>query len=354
MFRQFQHHINKPITVAWRKWWGTQTPSRQDRFAFLAPLISVLVFMVAITSVFWYIKYEEIDREQELVRRDVEYAQQRLRLRLLDKQEELLRLSKDLTVQRLGTRGFIEIAQKIIDETPEISSLTWLNTQRRVVISVSSSNANALVELYPGVVMNDPRVVNVFQLSKELKQPIYSKPITYDKASPAPFSQLQLHIPILDQNAFGGVIVAEYSLEGVLRYAIPPEISGQYIVSLRDDKNNVLAGQANKAKPRVTEVLPWLLKTNEYDVPVMPVGYALSIHAQTYRTAPSMISDGVYWLVAILSAMTAWLLIGSWRHTRRRVQAQQALMAETNFRRDRKSTRLNSSHSSVSRMPSSA
>ena len=333
MFRQFQYYIKKPITVAWRKWWGTQTPSRQDRFAFLAPLISVLVFMVAITSVFWYIKYEEIDREQELVRRDVEYAQQRLRLRLLDKQEELLRLSKDLTVQRLGTRGFIEIAQKIIDETPEISSLTWLNTQRRVVISVSSSNANALVELYPGVVMNDPRVVNVFQLSKELKQPIYSKPITYDKASPAPFSQLQLHIPILDQNAFGGVIVAEYSLEGVLRYAIPPEISGQYIVSLRDDKNNVLAGQANKAKPRVTEVLPWLLKTNEYDVPVMPVGYALSIHAQTYRTAPSMISDGVYWLVAILSAMTAWLLIGSWRHTRRRVQAQQALMAETNFRR---------------------
>ena len=333
MFRQFQYYINKPITVAWRKWWGTQTPSRQDRFAFLAPLISVLVFMVAITSVFWYIKYEEIDREQEIVRRDVEYAQQRLRLRLLDKQEELLRLSKDLTVQRLGTRGFIEIAQKIIDETPEISSLTWLNTQRRVVISVSSSNANALVELYPGVVMNDPRVVNVFQLSKELKQPIYSKPITYDKASPAPFSQLQLHIPILDQNAFGGVIVAEYSLEGVLRYAIPPEISGQYIVSLRDDKNNVLAGQANKAKPRVTEVLPWLLKTNEYDVPVMPVGYALSIHAQTYRTAPSMISDGVYWLVAILSAMTAWLLIGSWRHTRRRVQAQQALMAETNFRR---------------------
>ena len=117
MFRQFQYYINKPITVAWRKWWGTQTPSRQDRFAFLAPLISVLVFMVAITSVFWYIKYEEIDREQELVRRDVEYAQQRLRLRLLDKQEELLRLSKDLTFQRLGTRGFIEIAQKIIDET---------------------------------------------------------------------------------------------------------------------------------------------------------------------------------------------------------------------------------------------
>ena len=333
MFRHYKEFIRKPIALTWRKWWGTQTPSRQDRFAFLAPLMAVLVFMVAITSVFWYLKYEEIDREQEIVRRDVEYAQQRVRLRLLDKQEELMRFSKDLSVQQLGTKGFITTAQKIIDETPELSSLTWLDIKRRVIISVSSANSNARFELYPGVVVNDPGVVSIFQLTKELKQPIYSKPITYSKARPAPFSQLQLHLPILEKNLFEGVIVAEYSLEGILRFAIPAEISGQYIVSLRDDKNNVLAGQANKAKPRVTEVLPWLLKTNEYEVPVMPVGYSLSIHAQTYRTAPGMIGNGMYWLVAILSAMTAWLLIGSWRHTRRRVQAQQALMAETNFRR---------------------
>lgn len=31
--------------------------------------------------------------------------------------------------------------------------------------------------------------------------------------------------------------------------------------------------------------------------------------------------------------MTAWMLIGNWRHTRRRIQAQKALVAETNFRR---------------------
>ena len=333
MFSTYKQHISKPLAFAWRKWWGTQTPSRQDRFAFLAPLMAVLVFMVAITSVFWYLKYEEVDREQEIVRRDVEYAQQRLRLRLLDKQEELMRFSKDLSVHRFGTRGFIAAAQKIIDETPELSTLTWLDAKRRVMIGVTSANATTLVDLYPGVVVNDPDVVNVFQLTKELKQPLYSKPITYSKGSSNPFSQLQLHVPILEQNTFEGVIVAEFALEGILRYAIPPEISGLYIVSLRDDKNNVLAGQANKAKPRVTEVLPWLIKTNEYEVPVMPVGYAVSIHAQTYRTAPGMIGNGMYWLVAILSAMTAWLLIGSWRHTRRRVQAQQALMAETNFRR---------------------
>jgi len=68
-------------------------------------------------------------------------------------------------------------------------------------------------------------------------------------------------------------------------------------------------------------------------VPVSPVGNGLIIRAQAYRTSLGVIGSGLFWLVCALSAMTAWMLIGNWRHTRRRVQAQQALVAETNFRR---------------------
>jgi PAS domain S-box-containing protein len=38
-------------------------------------------------------------------------------------------------------------------------------------------------------------------------------------------------------------------------------------------------------------------------------------------------------MVSVLSVMTAWMLIANWRHTRRRMQAQKALIAETSFRR---------------------
>ena len=65
----------------WRQWWRSQSPSRQDRFATLAPLLSVLLFLLAIAVAIIYLRYEELDREQEAVTRDVEYAQQRLRLR---------------------------------------------------------------------------------------------------------------------------------------------------------------------------------------------------------------------------------------------------------------------------------
>ena len=50
-------------------------------------------------------------------------------------------------------------------------------------------------------------------------------------------------------------------------------------------------------------------------------------------TSLGSIGSGLFWLTGVLSVMTAWMLIRNWRHTRRRAQAQAALVAETNFRR---------------------
>jgi len=63
------------------------------------------------------------------------------------------------------------------------------------------------------------------------------------------------------------------------------------------------------------------------------VGNNLVLRAQAYRTSLGLVGSGLFWLVGTLSAMTAWMLIATWRHTRRRMQAQQALVQETNFRR---------------------
>ena len=94
----------------WKRWWRKLPPSRQDRFATLGPLLAVLLFLSAIVVAIAYLRYEEIDREQEAVTRDVEYAQQRLRLRLLERQEQLMRLArevdnKEISVERIRIPG---------------------------------------------------------------------------------------------------------------------------------------------------------------------------------------------------------------------------------------------------------
>ncbi|MDP2257488.1 MAG: PAS domain S-box protein, partial [Polaromonas sp.] len=70
-----------------------------------------------------------------------------------------------------------------------------------------------------------------------------------------------------------------------------------------------------------------------YEIPVSPVGNGLLIRAEGYRASLGVVGSGFFWLVSALSALTVWMLLGNWRHTRRRVQAQQALISETNFRR---------------------
>ena len=104
-----------PATVSrsgWlRRWWGGQSPTRQDRFAMLAPVAAILLFLAAIVSSFWYLRLEEVDREQEAVKRDLEYAQQRLRLRLLERQEQLMRLARDISNKEVDPEEFMGRAE---------------------------------------------------------------------------------------------------------------------------------------------------------------------------------------------------------------------------------------------------
>jgi hypothetical protein len=60
------------------RWWGRLPPSRQDRLATIGPLVSVVLFLAAITSAFWYLRQEEMSRELESVVRDTEITQQRV------------------------------------------------------------------------------------------------------------------------------------------------------------------------------------------------------------------------------------------------------------------------------------
>ncbi len=318
-----------PIPDWWRHWWRRQTPTRQDRYAMLAPLAAVLLFLAAIVSAFWYLRLEEMDREQEAVKRDVEYAQQRMRLRLLERQEQLMRIARDISNKEVDEEEFVGRAESMIAQYPELLMLTWIDDRRRVSASYAAPSLASSQVRITGEVLRPGETETMYGLARDLQQPVYSQPV----AGPDSSGLLQLHVPLADQGKFGGVILGEYSIDGLLRYGVPAEISAKYAVALLDGKGRVLAGNSVPPRNPATQLLPWAAQPNEYEVPVSPVGNGLVIRAQAYRTGLGVIGSGLFWLVGALSAMTAWMLIANWRHTRRRMQAQQALIAETNFRR---------------------
>ncbi|WP_296447594.1 PAS domain-containing sensor histidine kinase [Rhodoferax sp. UBA5149] len=318
-----------PPVARFQRWWQRLTPHRQDRFSVLAPLAAVLLFLAAIVAAFGYLRLEEIAREQEAVKRDVEYTQQRLRLRLLERQEQLMRIARELSNRELNADEFESRAEAMINQYPELQGLTWIDERRRIKANVGTASLSANQLRAVGSTLKMGETENTYNLARELQQPIYWQ----GAAAPDSTATLQLHIPLSDRAHFLGVLLAEYSVDGLFRYGVPTEVSARYAVSFHDAKGGLLAGTSIPARNPANRLLPWDSPVNAYEVPVSPVGNGLVIRGQAYRASLGVIGSGLFWLVTALSAMTAWMLIANWRHTRRRMQAQQALVSETSFRR---------------------
>ena len=321
-----------PLTL-WRRWWRRQSPSRQDRFITLGPLLAVILFLAAVIAAFGYLRIEEIDREQQAVTRDVEYAQQRLRLRLLERQEQLMRIARDISNKEINTEEFISQAESLVNQYPELMAVTWVDSKRRVKASYVSPSANASQIRTVGEQLQVGETDGTFGLARDLRQPVYSRPLIGKDLNAYNAPTLQLQIPLDDQGKFSGVIMGEYSIDGLLRFGVPTEVTAKYAVALVNDNQIVLAGNLPPARKGAALLLPWTEGAAKHEIPVSPVGNGLLIRAEGYRASLGVVGSGFFWLVSALSALTVWMLLGSWRHTRRRVQAQQALISETNFRR---------------------
>ena len=114
-----------------------------------------------------------------------------------------------------------------------------------------------------------------------------------------------------------------------MRYQVPPEIARKHAISLLDAEGATLAstvmampGERTASRPSIT-----------FELPLAPAENGLVLRGQGYRTSIGLIGNTLFWMVMLLSALTVWMLLGTWRHMRRRLQMQAALVSETNFRR---------------------
>ena len=317
-----------PVQQA-KHWWKRQHPHLQDRLAMLAPLAAVLIFFVAIVTAFGYLRTEEIDREQEAVQRDVEYTQQRLRLRLLERQEQLTRVAREISNRELDLEEFRSRADTLINQYAEIQGLAWFDDRRRLRVGAgSATQAVSTTHITADQTLRQNNE-QAFALARQSAQPIYLQGLRSGETAPL----MQIYFPLMERNHFSGVLLAELSVDGLYRYGVPDEVTSRYAISLLDAKGGLLAGTAIPARKLLLPWLPGSSRNNAYAMPVSPVGSGLQVRGQAYRASLGVIGSGFFWLVGALSVMTAWMLIANFRHTRRRLQAQQALVAETNFRR---------------------
>jgi PAS domain S-box-containing protein len=313
------------------RWWRRQSPSRQDRFATIGPLISVLLFLAAIVTAFWYLRNEEIERETEAVRRDTEIAQQVIRLRLYDDQEQLLRIARELSDRTLDLRGFVAQATAFARERPAVTHVAWLSANREV--RASYDLAMFRLEVVPGTEMGSPEIPvagsgsepeQAFARARDARAPVYSRALRDTSGVPV----FQLHLPLYEQGQFVGMLLTEYAIEPLLRQTVPDEVTRRHTVAVVDEQGQELAGSV-LPMPGQKSSRPTIV----HDLPLAPAANGLALRGMGWRTSVGLVGSTLFWMVVALAVLTVWMLLGTWRHVRRRAQIQQALVQETNFRR---------------------
>ena len=313
------------------RWWRRQSPTQQDRFATMAPLISVLLFLAAIIAAFWYLRNEEIEREADAVQRDTEIAQQQMRLVLSDDQEQLLRLAREIGSRTLDSRTFPPAAAEFARERPALTHVSWILPNRTLRATYATAmfhpevnpTGEAMAADLP-VAGENSEAEHAFGNARSLRSPTYSGAFRSANGMPV----FQLHVPLFDQGAFSGMLITEYSIETLLRQSVPPEVTQRHTVAVVDASGVELAGNVLQMPGRPTS-RPTLV----HELPVVPAANGMVLRGMGWRTSVGLVSNTLFWMVVALSVLTVWMLLGTWRHMRRRGQMQSALVQETNFRR---------------------
>lgn len=313
------------------RWWRRQSAAHQDRYATLAPLVSVLLFLAAIILAFWYLRNEEFEREQESVERDTEITQTQIRLYLIENQEQLVRIAREVATHTIDHAQFVAQATNFAKERPDVRSVIWLNAARQLQSGYladgfstdTGSLVNDLTDTLP-IKGNDSTSEVTFLAARKDRLPVYSKVFV----EPDGTAVFQLQVPLLERNGFAGTLITDYSIEALMRRHVPAEAAHRHAIMLVDAAGRVYSNTITPM-PGITPTRSAIV----YQLPLAPASNGLFFRVQGYRSSIGLVSNTLFWMVVALSVLTVWMLLGTWRHMRRRLQMQNTLITETNFRR---------------------
>lgn len=274
------------------------------RWYWIAPYIAVGVFAITMLLLVWFLQARETDSQRNAVARDVQWAEQTIRLHMQGTEEALQQLARDIGLGVVDADGFQLRANQHIANHPELTNVVLVSADKAVVWSAPFDSVDWLSgELLSGL-QTQP-----FFNARELGRLSYGDAYvnTQDRVV------LELYVPVRRGREFVGAVVAVYSVERMVRHLVPSWFAEKYRLALISPKGEILA-----VNPGVLD----LDETVSFDIALDPPGNGLRLRATAYRTdgqLPEALPVAMTIGLAIIVLWSLWLLRV---HVRRRVQVE--------------------------------
>jgi PAS domain S-box-containing protein len=268
----------------------------------------LLLFALIMGGFFWYLHVIEAEQQRQTLYRDVEWAQQSLRLRLRQNQDEISASTSDwaLSDQIEDSRGR---ARDFLVRNPDAVYLARMDAERRVVWLLPTAGVSTVMNRTPGQRIVDSAGYTVFHEAREERRPTFSAPFVGADTE----LLVELHAPVIRNGAFLGTIVVGYSLNRILSNILAPESRDRYQVTINDEGGNLLVSSS----PRTIHESNF-----GYELPLDPPGHGIRLKAHAFDTQPRLVERSLLLAVVGLSGASLVSLGLLWRHSRRRIEAE--------------------------------
>ncbi len=294
---------------------STATQSSQ-RWQWMMPNVAVGAFILAMIALVWLLQTREFDQQMAALARDVQWAEQTLRLHMQSDREFLQELAHEASDSQLGGARFRDRATQYLAINPHLSGIAWVDTGRNIRDAVPAAGGGRAA----GGVLAREEQLQSFIAARGTDRPVYSKAYVSDRFGPS----FEILVPVRSGREFMGAMVAQYTVSGILRYLVPAWFSEKYHLSLLGEHGKLLAQNAI-AHPR-DEGLDYRL---DFD----PPGNGMQMRVAAYRTDTGFAKTLPTLLIAGLSLLVVWSLWSLRNNLARRIRAEDALRAESNFRK---------------------
>jgi PAS domain S-box-containing protein len=289
-------------------------------WTWLAPVVAVGLFVAVMIGMFLYLREQESRQQKEALYKDIDLAQQSIKLRLTALQESMLTLSRDIASGEVSEESVWGDTAPILKDYPFVVALAWLESERKARwVRPAPSTLSEVLDVASRRI-NDLETTFTFQTVAESGRPAYSR------AFLAPDGQMymELQVPVGLPRKAQGTLLALMSVDRMLVHLVPGQLTQKYRVMFVDDGDNAMASSSARA-PQDDELT--------YITPIDPPGRGMSMRAYAYKAESRLVENMVMVIMVGLSGLIVWSLWTLWRHTRRRGAAERALLTETNFRR---------------------
>jgi hypothetical protein len=275
----------------------------------LTHALGLLLFAALLGGFFWYVHRVEQLQQRQALYRNVEWAQQSLRLKLRENRDEIMASALDWAASETTVPDLRSRAQDFLARNPEALYIARLDADRRVAWVMPGRGVLTVPHREPGERADDSAGFAAFHEARDELRTVYTNPFVDNDSQ----LMVELHGPLVHKGEFLGTVAVGYSLSRLLTQTLPHDVRERYHFSINDRGGNTLVSTS----PRSVHEADL-----GYDLPLDPPAHGMRLQGFAFDTQPHLAERLLLLAVVALSIASIVSLALMWRHARRRLAAE--------------------------------